>query len=285
MRTQCDIKRLLWRLSCYWIVPLAACLCVLTAHASPPPMRYIYPAPESAGDVRFADLIVLMKGALERTTDEYGPYIMVPAPHSMTEARQLSSLQSGGTAQGDLTVVWSSTSEEKEHTLLPIRIPLRKGLLGYRISFIEASRQAEFDRVKTLDDLRRLIIGQGIGWGDIQVYHANKIQVKTGEYKDLFPMVTAGRFDLFPRGISEIFDEYQQHHVLNPNMAIEKNLLIYYPWPYYFFFNRYNVYAAGRLEKGLWMMIKDGSFDQIFKQYNAKAIEQAGLSHRRIINW
>jgi len=44
-------------------------------------------------------------------------------------------------------------------------------------------------------------------------------------------MVAESRFDLFPRGINEVFNEYAARHGAIPNLAIEKHLLIYYPWP------------------------------------------------------
>ncbi len=247
------------------------------------PMIYVYPAPESAGDVRFQDLVALLKGALDHTSDQYGPYRIQPASVPMTEARQLFELSKPLEPHRLLTITWSSTSEEKERDLLPIRIPLRKGLLGYRICLIRADRQPEIDRINTLDDLRRYSVGQGIGWGDIDVYNANEIRVLTALYRQLFGMTDAGRFDLFPRGINEVFDEFAQNHTANPQLAIEQHLLLYYPWPYYFFLNRGDHLAAERVEKGLWLMLKDGSFDEIFLRYHGNAIRHANLKQRRVI--
>lgn len=149
-----------------------------------------------------------------------------------------------------------------------VRIPLRKGILGYRIALIARDRQAEIDKIRNLGDLRKVSIGQGIGWGDVAIYEANGIKVHTAGYENLFKMVAANRIDLFPRGISEIFPEYAARDDVIPDLAVEKNLLIYYPWPYYFFFNKSNNALAKRVETGLGKMMKDGSFDALFLKYN-----------------
>lgn len=241
----------------------------------------VYPKYESASDTRFDDLIEILQVALEKTVPEYGPFRLKPSEQKMGEARYLSELKQRFSV---INVVWTSTSNDKEKDFIPLRIPLRKGILGYRIALISRARQNKIDRVKTLDDLRLLSVGQGIGWGDIRLYDSSGIQVMTAKYENLFPMVTLGRFDLFPRGIGEVFTEYAAHASALPNLAIEKHLLIYYPWPYYFFFNRKDMALKLRVEAGLRKMIGDGSFDSIFYKYNRKAIEQADLKNRRVIN-
>ncbi len=243
------------------------------------PLHVVYPATESVTDTRFDDLKEILHTALDKTVDSYGPYTLTASHGYMTEARYLAELQHGG----EVNVVWSSTSVEKERDLLPIRIPLRKGLLGYRVALIDGRRQAEFDRVQTLEDLRRLTIGQGIGWGDVKLYEAAQTRVVTAPYEDLFRMVVSGRFDLFPRGIGEAFHEYAQRRGDVPHLAVEQHLLLYYPWPYYFFVNRRDTSLAERIQTGLQRMRADGSFDALFWKHNRTAIEQAKLGSRRII--
>ena len=40
---------------------------------------------------------------------------------------------------------------------------------------------------------------------------------------------------------------------------------------------------AQDLQNGLELMVKDGSFEKLFQQYNGKFIEWADLPHRRVI--
>lgn len=248
--------------------------------ASADGVRVIYPAFESASDTRFRDLVEILDTALKKTIPEFGPYVLVPSITAMTEARYLNEIASG---EGSVNIVWSSTSVEREEQLLPIRIPLRKGLLGFRIALISRDKQPLIDQVKTVDDLKKLTVGQGLGWGDVKLYEENGITVMKSQYDNLFRMAGQGRFDLFPRGIGEIFPEYETRAASSPGLVIEKNLLIYYPWPYYFFFNRNDLRLKERVEAGLHKMMKDGSFDAIFKKYNGQAIERAELKRRRII--
>jgi ABC-type amino acid transport substrate-binding protein len=104
-----------------------------------------------------------------------------------------------------------------------------------------------------------------------------------GQYGQLFKMLSAKRFDIFPRGAGEIQYEFDRNAADNPDLAIEKNLLIYYPFPYYFFFNRADTALKKRIETGLRIMIKDGSFDQIFNKYYREVIERLNLKNRRVI--
>jgi hypothetical protein len=248
-------------------------------------VKVVYPAYETATDTRFDDVIEILRDALEITRPEFGPYELAPSNARMNEARYMVELENEGkpSSISPINVAWSSTSINKEKILLPIRIPLRKGILGYRIALISKDKQALIDQVKTVADLRRLSIGQGLGWGDVQVYEANGLNVKTAQYDKLFTMTALGRFDIFPRGISEVFSEYAIRSADNPGLAIESNLLLYYPWPYYFFFNKNDMALKQRVESGIRKMMADGSFDAIFKKYNSQAIERADFKHRRII--
>ncbi len=240
--------------------------------------RILYPS--MVGDHRFEDLREILRLALQKTNEDFGPYELLPSNPDMTESRLLQELEDGRR----IDVIWSSTSPEKEKKLLPIRIPLRKGILGYRISFIYKHRQNFFRGVNTLQDLQELRIGQGIGWGDVEIYRAAGIIVEQSTYENLFKMVNSNRFDLFPRGISEIYSEYQLYGQENPNLHIDDHLLIYYPWPYYYFTSRNDRDLANRLETGLWRMIEDGTFDEIFFKYNRESILRAKLSDRHLIS-
>lgn len=239
----------------------------------------VYPAPEQANEVRFHDLLDILRTALKITVPQFGPYTLTPSRSGMNEARYLIELGKGER----INIAWSSTSVAKEDEFLPIRIPLRKGLLGYRVALIAKEKQAQIDAIQSHNDLKKLTIGQGIGWGDTKIYQSNGFTVTEAQYNDLFPLTANGRFDLFPRGIGEVFDEYAAHKDHNPNLEIEKRLLIYYPWPYYFFFNKQDGALKNRIETGLRMMQKNGSFDALFKKHNGAAIQQANLKGRRII--
>lgn len=258
-----------------------ACLCLmLSLPVVAAEQQVVYPAPESPNDVRHADVLELLHGALERTVAQYGPYRLRPSSVPMNKARQIASIMHGE----ELTVIWGGVSTELERDCRPIRIPLRKGLIGYRIALIAKERQAEFDQLKTADDLKHLLIGQGNGWADVEILRHAGFKVETNSYASLFSMVAANRVDLFLRGLPEVFDEYDANHTQVPNLAVEQHLVIHYDDPYYLYVGKNDAVLAKRLETGLRAMIKDGSFDEIFWRFHGAAIRRAKLSERRIIH-
>ncbi len=186
-------------------------------------------------------------------------YKLVVTKEPFTQARILQEVSSGM-----LDVMWTASNVELENTLLPIRIPLYKGLLGYRIFIINKNTQAKFDKVKTLDDLKHLSIGQGKTWPDTQILEANGLTVvKVNKYESLFYMVEGGRFDAFSRGVHEPFGELEKRPNLK-DLTVEKNLMLVYKMPFYLFVGKDSKVLAADLTLGLNRAIADGSFDQTF---------------------
>ncbi len=186
-------------------------------------------------------------------------------------------------SKGLLDVCWASSDSSIEAQLRPIRVPLFKGLLGYRIFIINKNDQAKFDQVHSLDDLKKLTIGQGRTWADGRILEANGFNViKTNKYPSLFYMVEGGRFDGFPRGVHEPFGELEARP--NMELAVEKNLMLYYRMPFYLFVAPDNQSLAKDLETGFTRAIATGEFDKVF--YGDKAIQdvmqKANMKNRKL---
>ena len=142
----------------------------------------------------------------------------------------------------------------------------------------------KFSAVLNLEDLQQFTAGQGHDWPDVKILQANGIKVATAStYDGLFGMLQAARFDFFPRGINEAWQEVELQ--ANPELTIEQHLLIYYPSPIYFFVNNKSIALAERIEKGLKLSIEDGSFDQLFYSHRAheKMFTIGQLKQRQII--
>lgn len=198
-----------------------------------------------------------------------------PSDTSMTQARSLEQLSKGQ----NVDVVWTMTSQERESTLRPIRIPIDKGLLGWRLLFTSKSGAAAIAKVRTMDDLRRLQAGQGHDWPDTNILRFNGLQVQAGtSYEGLFKMLRAGRFDYFPRSIIEIWDE--QKAFAGPDLEIDKHLILYYPTAFYFFVNRNDRELAHTIEDGLNKAIANGKFEQLFQQTYGDVLQRAQLKGR-----
>src|SRR5690606_7908135 len=168
-----------------------------------------------------ADTLRVMQGS--HPLDEYAvgalrvalaeletPYEVEVIRDQMTQTRVTEQLRAD-----KLDVMWLASSQEAEDTLLPIRFPLLKGLLGYRVSIINPNNQAKFSAVRTMADLKTLTFGQGYGWPDVDTLRSNGLQVVvTSKYENLFYMVEGGRFDGFPRGVLEPWVELRSRQEL-----------------------------------------------------------------------
>lgn len=186
-------------------------------------------------------------------------------------------------SKGVLDVCWTSSDSDIEAQLRPIRIPLFKGLLGYRIFIINKNDQAKFSQVQTLEELKKLTIGQGRTWADGRILEANGFTViKTNKYPSLFYMVERGRFDAFPRGVNEPFGELEARP--NMELAVENSLMLYYRMPFYLFVAPDNHSLAKDLETGFARAIANGEFDKVF--YGDKAIQdvlqKANMKNRKL---
>ncbi len=261
-------------------VAVALLCCACSRAWGDPPMRYIYHPPESALDQRYVYHWKILQTALERTTAEYGPYVMEPSVF-MTEKRQAFELRN---ATGKLTVMYLSTTPEFEHDLVPVRIPVDKNLGGYCVFLIRNDRAERFRSVRTLDDLRKFRYGLGLGWIDVGILESNRFRVVTGSsYDGLFEMLVAGRFDVFLRAAIEVTGEYDERRTAMPELRIEDMLCLYYPLPMYFWFARTDEgrRLAARAEKGMRLMIADGTYDRIFTAYQDAKIQRLDLKHRK----
>lgn len=198
--------------------------------------------------------------------------------NTVTQARNIDDVATG---RSDL--LWAATNQEMEDKLLPIRIPLYKGLLGHRIFIINPASQVKFDQVRTFDDLKRFTFGQGTTWADSDILASNGLNVvRANKYQSLFYMVDGGRFDAFPRGVQEPWQELQAN--ANLPLAVEKRIMLVYRMPFYLFTGKQNRKLAEDLELGFNRAIADGSFDRIF--YNdpmvKDVLEKANLEQRLV---
>jgi len=245
------------------------------------PMRYLYNAPESRLDKRYLYHWAILQAALEKTVPQHGPYLM-KASELMTERRQAFELKN---ATGKLTVMYLGTTPEMEKELIPIRIPVDKGLGGYCIFLIRKENQKRFAAVDSLNELRKFKYGLGLGWIDVGILQSNRFQVVTAScYDCIFEMMEHKRSDAALRAAVEVLDEYEQRKTAMPDISIETNLCMYYPMPMYFWFPKTDEgkRLAARAEEGMRLIIEDGSYDKIFTDYQGYKIERLKLKSRKI---
>lgn len=236
-------------------------------------------SPDSREDLRSLYYIDILRLALQKTENSDGAFKLTASKVRMNQGRALKSLKQNIYVD----VVWTMTSKEREDEFLPVRIPLLKGLLGHRIFIIREDEADRFAAIQTFDQLKQLTAGQGGDWPDTEILRSNGIKVvESFNDQGLFGMLERRRFDYFPRGLNEPWTELKVHKEYS--LMVEETLLIQYPAPIYFFVNSENTRLAKRLEKGLRLAIKDGSFNELFLNHpaNKDIFELSNIDKRKI---
>lgn len=230
-----------------------------------------------ANNLYYLELIQL---ALEKSSDKFGSYQLKETSLPIPQKRTVQMLAENK----QINLIWTMTSIQRETELNAIYIPLLKGLLGYRVFIINKDDLHKFDTINALDQLSLLKAGQGAGWPDTDILKHNGLPViESRDYQHLFSMLKAKRYDYFPRGITEAWDEL---NTLNdPTLIVEPNLLLRYKAPIYFFVNKDNQRLHQRFSYGLTQAINDGSFDELFLKQSVlqESINRANISKRTVI--
>ncbi|MES2824081.1 MAG: hypothetical protein V4732_10805 [Pseudomonadota bacterium] len=224
----------------------------------------------------------LLRLALEKNVATDGPFIIEQHSKNLSHKRFLAEL---AREDGAIDIIWTMNDKRREQELLPIKVSLLRGLNSYRIFLIRKEDQHIFSSVTTFQELSKLSAGSSINWPDTPILESNGLPVVTAaHYELLFTMLAAKRFDYFPRGLYEIWNEQQIH--ADKNFSIESSIMLHYHAPIYFFVNKNNKALADRIERGLLLAIKDGSFDQLFFSIPGfkKGFDEMHNSSRRIFN-
>lgn len=257
------------------LLTLLALLCASAAHAHGALLRVVTPSvhPGAVGHASYFPRLLHL--ALEKTQDE-GPFEIVHIDQHLTSPRQVTEIRNNGI----INLMWDGSNREREEQLWPVRVSLLRHLNDYRVFLIRAEDQARFDQVTTLEQLRTLKAGAGVNWPSTEVLRFNQLPVITSiAYEYLFPMLRAKRFDYMPRGVYEAFNEQRLH--TRDNLAVEKTIFLHYHVPFYFFVSRENAALGQRVERGLRIAIKDGSFTRLFNSVPAFRQAQAEIDARK----
>lgn len=237
--------------------------------------RITYPRPMSESDKRAIYPVKLLALALEQTGVQYS---LMPSERIMLQNKALKRLMDSR----DVNVVWSVTDKQREQQLLPIRIPIYKGLIGWRLLLIRDDMPARFKYVQKLEHLIKLIPVQGRDWPDTKVLQANGFNVTADNaYGNLFNLLRQAQGDFFPRSVVEIWDEID-NPAYNTDLMVEKEIAIRYPEAMYFFVNKKSRPLANLLEKGLEKAIENGTFEQLFVHTFQGKLDRAKMSSRHV---
>ncbi len=221
----------------------------------------------------------LLELALTHTNDMAKPLQLAPFTENVTQNRGLSLLESGA-----IDVIALGTNAEREAQLLPVKIDILRGIVGFRLLVIRAADQKRITQMDDVSLRKQLMFGLNSQWADLPIMRANGFSVITSsDYENLFVMLAANRFDAFPRGLNEARRELDERKQNYPQLAIEKSRALYFPYPVYFWVNKNNVALAKRIELGLNRSLADGSFRKLFESYHAAEIAAIKKEKRKVI--
>ena len=131
-------------------------------------------------------------------------------------------------AQGQLDVIWSSSTAQREALYAPARFNLLKSINEYRVLLIRRQDRERFAAIRTREQLLALRAGAGEHWSDAQIMRNNGLQVVTAaRHESLYPMLERGRFDFLPRALNELLDE--QSAIAGRDLEHEQTLFLHYP--------------------------------------------------------
>ncbi|WP_299074075.1 amino acid ABC transporter substrate-binding protein [uncultured Paraglaciecola sp.] len=172
------------------------------------------------------------------------------------------------------------TSPQREKDLLPIRILIFKGLIGWRLLLIRKDMAERFTYIQQLDHLIKLSPLQGRDWPDTKILQSNGFNVNTERTQTaLMKMLGNAQGDFSPRSIIEVWGELDKSPVVN-QIQIQPSLGIRYPAAIYYFVNKKSVPVANIIESGLEKAIKNAKFDALFKENYQAYIDKAQLENR-----
>ncbi|PRC94512.1 amino acid ABC transporter substrate-binding protein [Solimicrobium silvestre] len=256
---------------------LISAMPVFAEQTSAPSTVLFYPRPEINDDSRGVFPLHVLQLALSKVTTKY---TLTPTNSVMDQDRALLQME---TPNGGMDVVWTMTSIDRESRFTPIRIPIDKGLIGWRLPIISQKDPEKLKPVFSVNDLKKFIACQGHDWPDTSILRANGLRVMVDpHYQNLFRLVAEAQADYFPRSTLEIWNELDAHKT--EGLMLDPYLVINYHAAMYFFVNKSNQKLADDITKGFEKAIADRSFERLFQSEYGEKIRKANLSSRRLIH-
>lgn len=221
--------------------------------------QVVYLKPEYDNNKLSQYPIDVLKLALEKTGVNYQ---LMESSTRYTQQRAFQRLDQNL----DINVMWSMTSSEREAAFLPIRIPLVKGLIGWRL--LLTRRDSEFFKtdIDSINDLRKFRPVQGQDWPDTRILQANGFDLFTvNDFRQAVTALSQQEADVFPRSVLEVTSELNNLD-RSLGLVLKPRLGLRYPVAMYLFVRKNDKGLAKLLESGLRRALEDGSFNALFEE-------------------
>lgn len=238
------------------------------------------PKPQSKHDKRNVHKELLLNRAMTVTQAKYGDFkISFDAP-KMKRARVYEMMQSG-----EIVNMYFSPPKKKwfEGTLV-VPVPLRKGILNYRLLVIHKNNAKNFHNVNTLSQLQQFRSGSQAGWSTSEILKYNNINfVESHNFDGLFHMLNNRRFDFLLRGIHEVYDELESRKEETSELIVAEGIAVHVHSPSYIYISKKHPRLFERVTEGLNILANSGELNAIFEKFFADDIHRAKLSNRNVI--
>ncbi|MBW8189504.1 transporter substrate-binding domain-containing protein [Neiella marina] len=240
-----------------------------------------WPSSELKNDPRGAYKRAVIETALQKTEATHGPYAIEEAvfasKFSTYRAREM-------VIEGsDINTYIALTNDDWERLTLPIRIPIRRGIINYRLLMIHRDNVNKFQHIENLHQLKNTVVGLQLGWTTTEILDAGGFDIElSSKYSSLFPMLDGKRFDYVPRGVNEIFNE-QARYGRDLDIVVEPTIALYVPSPTYIFISPKEPALAARIEQGLEIMVADGTLKKMFYERFSEGLKLADIASRKLI--
>lgn len=230
----------------------------------------------------------LLQLVMERSGHPYAlgmSEVDVPQDEAIAALEQVAANGANGRNPMAISVGIYGAGQELNRRLLPVPIPVTGGILGLRAGWTHRDEVERLATVKSRDDLRDVVLLQGLGWSDVDIFDAAGLRTFTERSGDLFRLVENRRVQLFPRGIAELAGDAQRVRGATMATVLDPNLLIAYPFAGFFYVSRSNPALAEAIQTGFERAIADGSYQALVEELilTPRLRQQLRLEDRAVV--
>jgi hypothetical protein len=218
---------------------------------------------------------------LNATEDDYGPWEVTETLDEYPGDEEALVFSEYG---HDLFVTIAGNQKFGKGDMIVISKPMTKNLLGYRVPIIREDDLDKFENISSREEVQQLKHGIPETWSDAVIFRENGYQVvEDGDFDDIFERLANGLFDYSAFGVNEVVSVFENRASQRNGLAIDQNLLFFYPFPLVFYVNPDLPELASRVEEGMQRIIDSGELDTIFNSYYGDVVETLNLKDRQLI--
>lgn len=240
---------------------------------------FIINPPESNNDHRYQYTYDLLTLIIEATNNDFGVGTIQISDVVMSRNRIFRGLLEGKT----VNIIAEASNSQWDEQLIPIKIPIRKGIQGFRVFIIKKQNLPIMANINTLAQLIALDTGSGSQWSSkAAMQNAGFNVIESIQHDNLFNMLSMGRFITFGRGVNEAFQEVEQFKQQYPDLVVDDNILLHIPLATYYYVAPNQPRLATRIQEGLKRIIANGKFDELFYRRHCEFLLKSNINHRRV---